>query len=80
MDEVVSSHVKNINKFVFFVEVQTCFDLFDLHGSGAITGIELQKVAQSVGRELTEEDVTEIIAEVDESGTLILFHSSLPRK
>ncbi|XP_057315290.1 uncharacterized protein LOC130656452 [Hydractinia symbiolongicarpus] len=49
-------------------EVQTCFDLFDLHGSGAITGIELQKVAQSVGRELTEEDVTEIIAEVDESG------------
>merc|ERR1711874_5280 len=51
-------------------EFRKAFEMFDRDGSGKISSAELRHVLTKTGRmKLTEEEVTEMIAEVDEDRT-----------
>ena len=54
----------------FFVssELKEAFLLFDKDGGGSISGSELGAVMRSLGQNPSEEELSEMIAEVDEDG------------
>ena len=48
--------------------IKEAFYIFDSDGSGAISSEEFRKVMMTLGAQMTEEEVTEIIEEVDVDG------------
>ncbi len=53
---------------VFSTEIQGVFDLFDEHGSQTITTAELGTCMRALGQHPTEEELSNIIAEIDADG------------
>ena len=49
-------------------ELEEAFNLFDIDGTGAITFNNLKDVVSSMGEQLTEQEIIEIIAEADKTG------------
>ena len=49
-------------------ECKKTFDLFDLNGVGTISFLNLKKVAQEVGENLTDQELQDMIAEADRDG------------
>jgi Ca2+-binding EF-hand superfamily protein len=49
-------------------ELEEAFRLFDIDGTGRITFKNLKDVVQSMGEQLTEQEIIEIIAEADKRG------------
>ncbi|KAJ0975996.1 hypothetical protein J5N97_017961 [Dioscorea zingiberensis] len=50
-------------------EIKEAFDLFDTDGSGNIDAKELHVAMRALGFEMTEEQITEMIADVDKDGS-----------
>ena len=48
--------------------IKEAFYIFDSDGSGAISSEEFRKVMMTLGAQMTDEEVTEIIEEVDVDG------------
>ena len=65
----------------FAHETRAAFDVFDKDGSGTISADELRQVMKSLGENLTDEEIDEMIREADKdrNGTidceLFLFHT-----
>ena len=49
-------------------ELKEAFEVFDADGDGHINAEELKIVLEAAGRKMTEDEVKEKIAEVDEDG------------
>lgn len=49
-------------------EIRQAFELFDKDKDGKISPIELKEVMQSLGENLTDQDVKDMIAEADQNG------------
>lgn len=49
-------------------ELEEAFKLFDVDGTNCITFKNLKDVVQSMGEQLTEQEIIEIIAEADKTG------------
>ncbi|CAN0864132.1 Pentatricopeptide repeat-containing protein At1g11290, chloroplastic [Linum grandiflorum] len=50
-------------------EIKEAFDLFDTDGSGTIDAKELNVAMRALGFEMTEEQITQMIADVDKDGS-----------
>ncbi|KAL6338971.1 hypothetical protein AAG906_024122 [Vitis piasezkii] len=50
-------------------EIKEAFDLFDTDGSGTIDARELNVAMRALGFEMTEEQITQMIADVDKNGS-----------
>ncbi|KAJ9670759.1 hypothetical protein PVL29_026969 [Vitis rotundifolia] len=50
-------------------EIKEAFDLFDTDGSGTIDAKELNVAMRALGFEMTEEQITQMIADVDKNGS-----------
>ena len=56
-------------------EIRQSFDLFDLDGNGYITKFELTHVMASLGEELTEQEIDEMMSDADTDGDGRLNHT-----
>ena len=50
------------------IELRESFKLYDKDGNGSISPFEIKAVLLSIGEEIDEDDVHEIIKEIDEDG------------
>lgn len=49
-------------------ELRAAFDVFDKDGNGTISADELRHLMKSIGEELTDQDIDEMIKEADKDG------------
>ena len=60
--------IKDKNSSIDEAEIRQSFDLFDLDGNGYITKFELTHVMASLGEELTEQEIDEMMSDADTDG------------
>ena len=60
--------IKDKNSSIDEAEIRQSFDLFDLDGNGYITKFELTNVMASLGEELTEQEIDEMMSDADTDG------------
>ncbi|KAL9099572.1 MAG: hypothetical protein Q9163_004952, partial [Psora crenata] len=49
-------------------ELKAAFDVFDKDGNGSISAEELSSLMKSIGEDLTDEDIEEMVKEADKDG------------
>ena len=63
----------------FITEYWQAFSVFDVDGDGTISTEELGNVMNSLGQNLTHEEVQTMIREIDADGMLFQLHVRTPR-
>ena len=69
--------IKLILMAIPFVELEEAFSLFDIDGNGLISLNELTAVMKSVGKDLVDEDIQEMLTLADKDGKLQRRNSKL---
>ena len=59
-------------------ELRAAFDVFDKDGNGTISADELRSLMKSIGEELTDQDIDEMLKEADKDGDGTIDCQSFP--
>lgn len=68
MKEFLAMMSKNVKEADFAEETRRAFDAFDKDHNGTISADELRAVMQSLGENLTKDEIDEMIREADKDG------------
>ncbi|CDF37480.1 Calmodulin [Chondrus crispus] len=66
--EFVTLMARKMNNTDKDAEIREAFNVFDKDGSGKISGDELRQIMKSLGEDLTEEEIQQMIREADTNG------------
>lgn len=66
--EFVTLMARKMNNADKDAEIREAFSVFDKDGSGKISGDELRQIMRSLGEELTEDEIQQMIREADTNG------------
>ena len=66
--QVIVDKVSSKSTMTFEQQLRETFDLYDVDGSGGLDQEEIKQLMATLGHDLTDEEVSDMIAEVDEDG------------
>lgn len=66
--EFVTLMARKMNNTDKDAEIKEAFNVFDKDGSGKISKDELRSIMKSLGEDLTDEEITQMISEADTNG------------
>jgi len=66
--EFVTLMARKMNNTDKDAEIKEAFNVFDKDGSGKISKDELRSIMKSLGEDLTDEEITQMIQEADTNG------------
>lgn len=66
--EFVTLLARKMNNTDKDAEIREAFNVFDKDGSGKISGDELRSIMKSLGEDLTEEEIQQMMREADKNG------------